>query len=1476
MKNYQILIGTADHSLSKLLKSVLKSSPFDINETVTKSEEIIPALSRFSADLAIIDTTLLPGAALEKTIRTIRSERSIPVLLLAPAQTPRPAFMKDDSGLFEILEKPVSPEHLIRISLRLVQNQAKTEKKQRTGEIDQLLRLFIDDSDQGLLIWQKDRLRFSNRQAQRLFRGDAVAPDRIGIDWLLKNLPIGDQQKVKLFLDLPLVNPGPASVLTLYRQGGGLPSAWLEVRAKTIDFDSEPALKLTVNDISDRTDLEERRASCEQTFHTLAESGTLFIFQLDLRGHLLYFSPSLQKLLRLPKRKRPPLFQSLVDHVQRAEADAILARAREGIASEPREIRFPGPGKEPVILEIEVLPVRQKGSLTGLMAIARDVTRRHRQEVFQSESELKWQLLVQNAPERISLVDREGTILYRNRSILPDLFEEEQENSLFDFVNAEGAKKISDSLDRVFEAGINARFECHLTPPRGGRRWLENSLTPIFHDDIVTNALCITQDITDRKRTEEALRLSERLNRATIDALSDPIYVVDETLSITLYNRSFAKWCESLHLDTTAVGKNIFNIFPFFSKKNRDEYKQVLKTGKALVTEDKITLSGAKYYTETVKVPIMIGDRIEQVLTILHDLTSFRKAEEALQDSMRRYELAVEASGQIAFEFDPTNERIIWGKSVEKILGYPLGEVDGSIRQWIDWLHPEDRRRAVHHLADSSLKDPFRSAEFRMRHRNGTYIWIRSRGFFLQHNPDQPLNFLGMMEDMSRQKEIEANLNRSEEAYRMLFHQNVVGNMIIVDGKVAMCNDAFCSLHRMSMEDITGKPILELVHPDDWPWGKERIERLITGEIVQESQIYRAKRGPESYFLAEVRSKCIQWQGKPAVQSVIRDITEQKQAENALRESEERYRTLVERVIDGVYRATPEGRFIEVNPAMVTLLGYDNREELLQLDIPSRLYFDPEERRRLLMEQSGSESKIMEVRLRRKDGSPIWVEDHCLHVRDESGAIILHEGIIRDISERKKAEAQLREQYRFIETLLDTIPNPVYYKNLDEVYLGCNKEFERFFGVTREELIGRTMGGFGVPDLIDSRSLADSRADPVSEREVCEGSVTDRRGESRKVLFTKAPFSDANGKRIGQIGIIVDISDRVQMEEKIRRERDRAQTYLDIANVSIVAINRDGTVILINKQGCELLGYPETEIIGKNWFDHFIPPGPREEIRKVFSRIIGNEIDPYTYHENAILNSRGEERLVAWNNTVVRDADGRIIASLSSGQDITERNRAEEKIRASLKEKEVLLREIHHRVKNNLQVISSLLKLQAGLIRDPSIQKLFQDSRDRIRSISLVHEKLYRSSDLTNIDFRDYVKSLVTEMIRTYKDQVTGIHLDLQVDDIHIGVDAAIPCGLIINELISNSLKHAFPEPAWEKGKKQISIHITAPENSDRINFLIGDNGIGLPASIDIESTESLGLHLVRILATDQLGGRMEFERENGTLFRLDFPLEAS
>lgn len=310
----------------------------------------------------------------------------------------------------------------------------------------------------------------------------------------------------------------------------------------------------------------------------------------------------------------------------------------------------------------------------------------------------------------------------------------------------------------------------------------------------------------------------------------------------------------------------------------------------------------------------------------------------------------------------------------------------------------------------------------------------------------------------------------------------------------------------------------------------------------------------------------------------------------------------------------------------------------------------------------------------------------------------------------------------------------------------------------------------------------------------------------------------------------------------------------------IIIINPDTSVRYVNPALEVVTGFSSAELIGCK------PPYPwwTEETMPKTGGGGENGICEVLFQK------KSGERFWIEITTIPIRVDGESTYYLSNWVDITERKRAEEQIKASLREKEVLLKDIHHRVKNNMQIILSLLRLQSEHVKDESDLEMFHDCQSRVMSMTLVHTKLYQSDDLAEVDFADYIQSLAVHLFSMYGVSLATPKLNIEIKDVSLGIGAAIPCGLIITELISNSLKYAFPE--GKKGEIKIAMH---PLKGNEIELVVSDDGIGFPKDFDFRDSESLGMQLV-VALVQQLKGTIELGRSTGTEFKIKFGISGA
>jgi len=530
---------------------------------------------------------------------------------------------------------------------------------------------------------------------------------------------------------------------------------------------------------------------------------------------------------------------------------------------------------------------------------------------------------------------------------------------------------------------------------------------------------------------------------------------------------------------------------------------------------------------------------------------------------------------------------------------------------------------------------------------------------------------------------------------------------------------------------------------------------------------------------------------------------------------------------------------------------------------------------------------------------------------------------IQDMAEGIQArERQLRELQKdtvreldFRQVLMDSISTPVYFKDLEGRYLGCNEAFEAVMGRQRDWIIGRTIVELQPEEIAAPLQQSDATVIGTGEPQAFEATVRYSDGSTRKVLFHKTLFRDPSGSRGGIIGVFIDISDRKRMESALKWELTVSQALTDMSTILI------GHTATIQEAAGMTLKYARAITESEHGFVSTIDPRTGAHHGHALTGMMGSACK-VPEQDRAVVFPRGpdgrypglwgvslnERRNFFSNSPETHEAwkglpEGHIplsrfisvpvivggelvgqVALANAARDYGERDvdalqrmalhfglavqrmRMEEQIRASLDEKVVLLREIHHRVKNNFQVISSLLRLQSRHVRDPDMKQVFLESEKRIQSMAIVHEKLYDAQNISAVDACDYLSTLATDLFQTYRTS-SRVSLSLDIEPVPLSVETAVSCGLAVNELVSNALKYAYAD--GQAG--EVFVGLRRLNGGPGCELVVRDDGIGIPESIDPEHPETLGLQLVRTVVGHQLRGTLVLDRKRGTDFRVRF-----
>ncbi len=707
-------------------------------------------------------------------------------------------------------------------------------------------------------------------------------------------------------------------------------------------------------------------------------------------------------------------------------------------------------------------------------------------------------------------------------------------------------------------------------------------------------------------------------------------------------------------------------------------------------------------------------------------------------------------------------------------------------------------------------------------------------------------------------------------------HQYAPVAIITLDEKciIKHFNESAARMFSDPKKNYPGRPFSSLVTPED----RKAFYSYITNAASNPSPAYSELRltGGKGRLIHVQLSARAKYDSKGGVcqwQFFMVDITERKQAEEALRLTQ----ASVDVAAEMIAWFTPDGSICYVNDATCRNLGY-SRDELLKM---TALDFSPgftwEQYRQHWQEVRERKSFTLETTHRRKDGSEYFAEVLVNHVVYIGQEYIFAYG--RDITDRKRAEEALQaSQTEMLQAQrVAHIGSWTWDARTDKGT--ASDELLRIYGF---EPARQTIPAFAdqcglwyPPEEWDRLNAAVQESAGTGGGYDLEVQAL-RNGRRIWVQTRSEAIRDAEGRIVGLRGTVQDITSRKQTEVALQAALTRAEegdrmlkALMEYVPEGITIADRQLNLKMVSRQGQDLLGMHQgmpTEEVAKRWKIYGsdgTTPMPDEDLPMVRAVRHGAIVKNV---ELIQMNDRGQKLPLLCNAAPIRDSAARIVGGIVAWRDISDLKKAKEALKASLAEKEVLLQEIHHRVKNNMQVISSLVDLQANEVREPAMRLIFQDIVYRVRSMAMVHEKLYQSADFARVDFADYAKSLLNYLWRAHE-TASGIRLELDVQPILLPINTAIPCGLILNELVSNALRHAFRDR--ENGRVAVSLHV---DENGRVGLSVGDNGTGLPPGFEWRTATSLGLRLVQMLC-GQIHADVAVAGSAGTKFTITYEI---
>ncbi len=592
---------------------------------------------------------------------------------------------------------------------------------------------------------------------------------------------------------------------------------------------------------------------------------------------------------------------------------------------------------------------------------------------------------------------------------------------------------------------------------------------------------------------------------------------------------------------------------------------------------------------------------------------------------------------------------------------------------------------------------------------------------------------------------------------------------------------------------------------------------------------------------------------------MIDDMTDKNRAENQLRESEKRFRVLAEASVVGIYMLQ-EMKFTYVNPRLCQMLGY-REEELLQEKDPLELVHPDDVdilvdlRERWQYTDMNSFELDFRAITRNKKVINVQVFGSRIEINEKSAVI----GVVIDDTAHKNAITNFQLSLKSYKTLFDSIGDAIYIQDKNGSFLEVNDGVVELYGYDNSFFIGKYPEVLAAPGKVNLGEMEEYFELALQgEPQRFEWWGRRKNGEVFPKEVQLNPGSYFGDKVV--IGIVRDISEQYSRQEKIKESEELFRQLFKNAPIGIAMLDEHKEVTMINKGFEEIFGYTEEEIVGLDLDKIIVPEGLEEE-----ATALTKSTKTFKFNSRRTRKDGSFVDVLIYGVPVV--VDGRTIAVYGIYVDITDRIEAENQVKQSLKEKEVLLSEIHHRVKNNLAVIIGLLELQGYNTDSEVAKKVLKDSQLRINSMALIHEKLYQSENLSEIQFDVYIEELLQVISKSHLSNEKPIEIEIEAEPVPLTITQAIPCGLLLNEIVTNSLKHAFPD------ESEGIIRITFNKTGDKLKLSIGDNGIGLPENYREIKSKSLGMTLINTLAK-QLEAEMFIDTREGTRYDLIFDYE--
>jgi PAS domain S-box-containing protein len=882
------------------------------------------------------------------------------------------------------------------------------------------------------------------------------------------------------------------------------------------------------------------------------------------------------------------------------------------------------------------------------------------------------------------------------------------------------------------------------------------------------------------------------------------------------------------------------------------------------------------FYSEVTITNSSLGNQeVKQV--IVRDVSERVLYEESLKESEARFKLLSDVAIEgIVFlvnrQIRDCNKQfaLLFGyKNAEEILG-----------KNIEWFMSEKDIKRMELLVSNPNQE---RKEIWSKNKDGQVLILEARGSKIEYQQVEMNVYL--FYDITYRKRTEQELEQSTERFKSLVENSPNGIFILIDGRIKYVNYSGLQLLKFQDEDDVFDELFSGFFPEELRTSiQQDLEVVREGEEVEYRE-YRIIDSKGNHLEVGFKPTLSVYDNRPSVQVTLnnlsmrmklmqetmraqiaeeinvvlkREIEEHKLTQIKLLEAENFRRNIIQSSIDMIIAVDREQLITEFNPAAQEQFGYAFEEVVGK---PLRmLYKTTKEYNKIescVKKDLSFTGEIDNITKKKKLFTSLL---SASVIRNEDDEVVGSMGVSRDITELKKAEQKLRESEERYRDLFENASDLIFSINTAGNFKYANKAFLTALGYTKTDLRSLRFS-----DVVHSSKIALENPMKSFAGKTRELEFKSKEGKILNV-YGDSSVKERNGKPDGIRAIYRDITDLREQERKAIDQGAKLESIFNSTeNMMMWTMNLEGSLTSANNNfrrwaSVDLddkieIGDPVLSLLEKN-----LNENAHQQQIKDFERAFDGTATQFELP--LITANKTELWLQIFVNPVRINNELKEVSCLA--YDMTERKEIDRRILDSLKEKEVLLQEVHHRVKNNLQVISSILNLQSSFVDDKKTLAILEESQSRIKTMSYIHETLYQTSDFSSIEFTEYISTLTGSIIQSYGSKECEVILKTDFDKIYLKLDQAIPCGLIINELVSNAMKYAYA------GRKKGELRLIIKERDGKIHLEVGDNGVGMPEDYNPEESDSLGIYLVHALV-EQLDATMKIRNEEGTRFLLTF-----